>query len=88
MDALKSNSRLAQFSTQDRKKGLLLNGPLVLGNELVYMIVAGVEANNPKLNICDEISIKDHKSLNLETTFKLCNIFIHPDRVYLYLNFE
>ena len=32
----------------------------------------------PKLNICDEISIKDKKSLNLETILQLCNFFDTP----------
>ena len=44
------------------EKGPLLNGPPVLGNELVYILFVSVEANSNKLNICDEIIIKDNKN--------------------------
>ena len=54
------------------EKGPLLNVPPVLGNELVFVIFVSVEANMPKLNICDEIIIEDNKSLNLNI------FFIHP----------
>ena len=36
-------------------------------DEIVFIIFVSVKANIRNLNICDEISIKDNKSLNLET---------------------
>ena len=34
-----------------------------------------VEANIPKLNICDEIIIKENKKLNSKTIFQLCTFY-------------
>ena len=53
------------------QRGPLLNRPLVLGNEHL----------NYELNICDELSVKGNKSLNLETIFQRC-IFLYI--LYMY----